>query len=67
MSNKTLYTTLFALAAGVTIGILIAPAKGKETRARLRKAAAGAKETWDALTEERVEEIPRPVAEPDGA
>jgi gas vesicle protein len=44
-SKNTLYTALFALAAGVVIGVLIAPAKGKDTRKKLIKAVTSAKDT----------------------
>ncbi len=45
MKTNTLYTALLALAAGVAIGLLIAPAKGKDTRKKLMKAASSAKDT----------------------
>jgi gas vesicle protein len=44
-SKNVLLPTLVALAAGIAIGILIAPAKGKDTRKKLLKAAASAKDT----------------------
>jgi gas vesicle protein len=44
-SKNILYTALLAAAAGVAIGILMAPAAGKDTRKKLLKAAISAKDT----------------------
>lgn len=45
MKTNTLATVLIALTAGVAIGVLIAPEKGKDTRKKLSKAATSAKDT----------------------
>jgi gas vesicle protein len=44
-SNRSIAAALVALVSGVALGILIAPASGKETRKKLRKNAVGMKDT----------------------
>ena len=41
MSNKSFFSLLLGLAAGAAIGILYAPDKGKNTREKVKRAAAG--------------------------
>lgn len=43
--KNSLATALLALASGVALGILIAPASGKKTRKRIRRSAIGMKDT----------------------
>jgi gas vesicle protein len=46
MSNKSsVVTALLAFASGIALGVLMAPASGKETRKKLRKNAVGMKDT----------------------
>jgi gas vesicle protein len=46
MSNKSsVVTALLAFASGVALGVLMAPASGKETRKKIRKNAVGVKDT----------------------
>ncbi len=44
MRTTDLYTALVAFAIGVGVGVLTAPAKGKDTRRKLMKTATGAKD-----------------------
>jgi len=39
LNSKVIISTILGIAAGIGIGILIAPAKGSKTRQRLRKKA----------------------------
>lgn len=67
MKTNTPYTTLFALAVGVGVGVLIAPAKGKDTRKNLMKAATGLQDTlhYAALRgSEAIKHTAEKVAEP---
>lgn len=41
MSHKSFFSLLLGLAAGAAIGILYAPDKGKNTREKVKRAAAG--------------------------
>lgn len=41
MSNRSFFSLLLGLAAGAAIGILYAPDKGKNTREKVKRAAAG--------------------------
>lgn len=41
MSNKSFFSLLLGLAAGAAIGVLYAPDKGKNTREKVKRAAAG--------------------------
>ncbi len=45
MRTTDLYTALVALVVGVAVGMLTAPAKGKDTRKHIMKAVTGAKDT----------------------
>jgi|GEM_PF-5356152 len=44
-TQRSLATTLIALASGVALGILIAPASGRKTRRKIRRSAVGVKDT----------------------
>lgn len=45
MSGKKMFGALLAAAAiGITVGVLVAPAKGKDTRKKLRDKAEGFKD-----------------------
>lgn len=41
MSHKSFFSLLLGLAAGAAIGVLYAPDKGKNTREKVKRAAAG--------------------------
>ena len=41
MSNKSFFSLLLGLATGAAIGVLYAPDKGKNTREKVKRAAAG--------------------------
>jgi gas vesicle protein len=45
-------TTLFTLAVGTAIGVLIAPASGRETRRKIMEQGSGAKDTLEYLVME---------------
>lgn len=47
MSKKTAIALMAGVAAGTLLGILIAPASGRDTRRRLRKGMVSAKDTTE--------------------
>jgi gas vesicle protein len=51
-SKNSTATTLFTLAVGAAIGVLIAPASGRETRRKLMEKGTGAKDTLQYLVME---------------
>ncbi|HMP94927.1 MAG TPA: YtxH domain-containing protein [Phnomibacter sp.] len=48
-TSKVLVGALAGLAAGVVVGVLTAPDKGKDTRAKLAKQAGKLKAKWDKI------------------
>lgn len=51
MRTNSFFALVTGLAAGAVIGALLAPEKGSETRAKLRKAVAGELEKFRAACE----------------
>jgi len=55
MSSKSFFSLLVGLAAGAALGILYAPDKGKNTREKVRRAAAGGADEVEDKAEEAKE------------
>lgn len=47
----TLTKMCIGFMAGITVGVLYAPAKGSKTRAKLNEMGGNIKEGWDSLTD----------------
>ena len=56
-AQKLLITALSALAAGVAIGLLTAPAKGSDTRQKIADSADDLKKKFRRLTGQAVDEL----------
>ena len=65
-AKRTLTIALASLAAGAVLGLLLAPASGKDSRKKIMKKATSAKDALDCLVEEatdRLSEIKRHAKE----
>jgi len=48
---------IFAFTSGVVLGLLIAPAKGKETRSKIANIGDNCKQRWNNLMDKAVDKI----------
>lgn len=63
MSSKSFFSLLVGLAAGAALGILYAPDKGKNTREKMKRAAAGGAEDIAEGMEKLGDEVENKVEE----
>ena len=57
MKSNSLFALLAGAAAGLTLGVLFAPDKGEETRAKIKKAAENGYDDLKEITEETAHDL----------